>query len=448
MIMEIYKTKPDSSGSLPTGILYIVGNEAAERFSYYGMRAILVIFMTQYLVDASGRPDVMSENEAQGYFHLFTSAVYLMPLFGALLADGLLGKYRTIIYLSLIYCLGHFSLAIDDTRLGLLIGQGLIAIGSGGIKPCVSANVGDQFGVNNRHLVGKVFSWFYFSINLGAFTSMLIIPWLLHHYGSSVAFAVPGLLMLLATLTFWAGRYRYVHVPPAGMAFVRDMFSAAGLTALKKLASVYAFIAIFWALFDQTGSSWILQAQKMDRMIFGVELLPSQIQAANPLLIMLLTPLFSYGVYPFLSRLVELTALRKMAIGLFLTALAFAIAGFIQIDIDNGLSPSITWQLLAYLLLTSAEVMVSVTCLEFSYTQAPQTMKSFVMALYFLSVAAGNLLTSAVNFLIQNADGSSKLAGADYFWFFTGLMLVNAVLFVFSSRYYTEQSYWQDEQSS
>jgi POT family proton-dependent oligopeptide transporter len=277
---------------------------------------------------------------------------------------------------------------------------------------------------------------------------MLIIPWLLHHYGSSVAFAVPGLLMLLATLTFWAGRYRYVHVPPAGMAFVRDMFSAAGLTALKKLASVYAFIAIFWALFDQTGSSWILQAQKMDRMIFGVELLPSQIQAANPLLIMLLTPLFSYGVYPFLSRFVELTALRKMAIGLFLTALAFALAGFIQIDIDNGLSPSITWQLLAYLLLTSAEVMVSVTCLEFSYTQAPQTMKSFVMALYFLSVAAGNLLTSAVNFLIQNADGSSKLAGADYFWFFTGLMLVNAVLFVFSSRYYTEQSYWQDEQSS
>lgn len=448
MIMEIYKTKPDSSDSLPTGIPYIVGNEAAERFSYYGMRAILVIFMTQYLVDASGQPDVMSENEAQGYFHLFASAVYLMPLFGALLADGLLGKYRTIIYLSLIYCLGHFSLAIDDTRLGLLVGQGLIAIGSGGIKPCVSANVGDQFGVNNRHLVGKVFSWFYFSINLGAFTSMLIIPWLLHHYGSSVAFAVPGLLMLLATLTFWAGRYRYVHVPPAGMAFVRDMFSAAGLTALKKLASVYAFIAIFWALFDQTGSSWILQAQKMDRVIFGVELLPSQIQAANPLLIMLLTPLFSYAVYPFLSRFVELTALRKMAIGLFLTVLAFAIVGFIQIDIDNGLSPSITWQLLAYLLLTSAEVMVSVTCLEFSYTQAPQTMKSFVMALYFLSVAAGNLLTSAVNFLIQNADGSSKLAGADYFWFFTGLMLVNAVLFLFSSRYYTEQSYWQDEQSS
>lgn len=445
--MEIYKTKPDSSDTLPTGIPYIVGNEAAERFSYYGMRAILVIFMTQHLVDAAGRPDVMSENEAQGYFHLFVSAVYLMPLFGALLADGLLGKYRTIIYLSLIYCLGHFALAIDDTRVGLLIGQGLIAIGAGGIKPCVSANVGDQFGANNRHLIGQVFSWFYFSINLGAFAAMLVIPWLLHHYGASVAFAVPGFLMLLATLTFWSGRYRYVHVPPAGMAFVRDMFSAVGLATLKKLASVYAFITVFWALFEQIGSSWILQAQKMDRMVFGVELLPSQIQAANPLLIMLLTPLFSYGVYPFLNRFIDLTALRKMAIGLFLTALAFAIAGFIQIDIDNGLAPSIIWQLPAYFLLTSAEVMVSVTCLEFSYTQAPRTMKSFIMAFYFLSVAAGNLLTSAVNFLIQNPDGTSKLAGADYFWFFTGLMLVNAMLFLFSSRYYKEQAYWQDEQS-
>lgn len=445
--MDIYKTKPDSSDTLPTGIPYIVGNEAAERFSYYGMRAILVIFMTQYLVDSTGRSDVMSENEAQGYFHLFVSAVYFMPLFGALLADGLLGKYRTIIFLSLIYCLGHFALAVDDTRIGLLIGQGLIAIGAGGIKPCVSSHVGDQFGINNRHLIGKVFSWFYFSINLGAFAAMLIIPWFLHHYGPSTAFAIPGLLMLLATLAFWSGRYRYVHVPPAGTAFIKDMLSAAGLTILRKLASIYVFIAIFWALFEQIGSSWILQAQKMDRMIWGFELLPSQIQAANPLLIMLLVPLFSYGVYPFLNRFFELTALRKMMIGLFLTALAFAIASVIQMQIDKGLAPSIVWQLPAYLLLTSAEVMVSVTCLEFSYTQAPKTMKSFIMAFYFLSVAVGNLFTSAVNFFIQNADGSSKLAGADYFWFFTGLMLMTAVLFLFSSRYYVEQSHWQDEQS-
>ncbi|MFA5921612.1 MAG: POT family MFS transporter [Methylococcaceae bacterium] len=433
-----YKTRPDESNTLPPGIPYIVGNEAAERFSYYGMRAILVVFMTQYLMNSSGQLDVMSENEAQGYFHLFVSTVYFMPLFGALLSDGLLGKYRTIILLSLVYCLGHFALAIDDTRMGLLIGQGLIAMGAGGIKPCVSAHIGDQFGIANQHLMTKVFSWFYFSINFGAFTAMLVIPWLLDYYGSCIAFAVPGLLMLLATVTFWSGRYRFVHIQPAGINFIKEMFSRVGLTSLGKLASIYAFIAVFWALFEQTGSSWILQAQKMDRSLFDFELLPSQIQAANPLLIMLLVPLFSYVIYPFLNRFFVLTALRKMTIGLFLTVIAFAIPGTIQMQLDNGLTPHITLQLFAYLFLTSAEVMVSITCLEFSYTQAPKTMKSFVMAFYFLSVAVGNLFTSAVNFFIQNDDGTSKLAGANYFWFFTGLMLVTAVLFLFVSNRYKE----------
>jgi POT family proton-dependent oligopeptide transporter len=438
--MTHYKTRPDQSNTLPSGIPYIVGNEAAERFSYYGMRAILVVFMTQYLMNSSGQPDVMSENEAQGYFHLFVSTAYFMPLLGALLADGLLGKYRTIIFLSLIYCLGHFALAMDDTRMGLLIGQGLIAVGAGGIKPCVSAHIGDQFGLANRHLMTKVFSWFYFAINFGAFTAMLIIPWLLDHYGSSIAFVVPGFLMLLATVTFWSGRYRFVHIQPAGISFIKEMFSPAGIISLGKLASIYAFIAVFWALFEQTGSSWILQAQKMDRIIFGFELLPSQIQAANPLLIMLLVPLFSYFLYPFLTRFFVLTALRKMTIGLFLTVIAFAIPSYIQMQLDNSLTPHITWQLLAYVLLTSAEVMVSITCLEFSYTQAPKTMKSFVMAFYFLSVAIGNLFTSAVNFFIQNDDGTSKLAGADYFWFFTGLMFITAVLFLFASNRYQKHT--------
>ncbi|MEI7994344.1 MAG: POT family MFS transporter [Methylococcaceae bacterium] len=435
-----YKTRPDESNTLPPGIPYIVGNEAAERFSYYGMRAILVVFMTQYMMNSSGQLDVMSENEAQGYFHLFVSTVYFMPLFGALLADGLWGKYRTIIFLSLIYCLGHFALAIDNTRMGLLIGQGLIAMGAGGIKPCVSAHIGDQFGIGNKHLMTKVFSWFYFAINFGAFTAMLIIPWLLDKYGPSIAFAVPGLLMLIATVTFWSGRYRFVHIQPAGINFIKEMFSRVGIKSLGKLASIYAFIAVFWALFDQTGSSWIVQAQKMDRRVFGFELLPSQIQAANPLLIMLLVPLFSYLIYPFLSRFFVLTALRKMTIGLFITVIAFAIPGSLQRQLDMGFTPSIIWQLLAYILLTSAEVMVSITCLEFSYTQAPKTMKSFVMAFYFLSVAIGNLFTSAVNFFIQNDDGTSKLAGADYFWFFTGLMFITAVLFLFVSRRYQEDT--------
>jgi POT family proton-dependent oligopeptide transporter len=440
-----YRAAPVPSTEIPAGIPFIIGNELAERFSYYGMRAILVVFMTQYLVDASGSPDPMTENEAKAYFHLFVSITYFTPFFGALMADGLLGKYRTIILLSIVYCLGHFSLALDDTRTGLLAGQALIALGAGGIKPCVSAHVGDQFGVSNQHWLGKIFSWFYLAVNLGAFVSMLLIPWLLKTCGASLAFLVPGLLMLLATVIFWSGRYRFVHIPAAGMNFVRDALSGEGLRCLGKLSGIYLFIAMFWALFDQNGSSWVLQAQQMDRLIFGIEILPSQIQAANPLLIVLLTPLFYRLLYPRLSRFLHLGYLNKIAIGLFITVLSFVLVAVIQMRLDAGFHPSICWQLLAYLLLTSAEIMVSITCLEFSYTQAPRTMKSFVMSFYLASVALGNLFTSAVNFFIENPDGTSRLAGASYFWFFALLMLLTALGFVWHSQHYQEKAYLQKE---
>lgn len=344
-----YRTAPVPSTEIPAGIPFIIGNELAERFSYYGMRAILVVFMTQYLMDAGGNPAPMSASEAKAYFHLFVSITYFTPFLGALLADGVLGKYRTIILLSIVYCLGHFCLALDDTRTGLLVGQALIALGAGGIKPCVSAHVGDQFGSSNRHWLSKVFSWFYLTINLGAFVSMLLVPWLLKTYGASVAFLVPGVLMLLATVIFWLGRYRFVHIPAAGMVFVREALSGEGLRCLGRLSGIYLFIAMFWALFDQNGSSWVLQAQQMDRLIFGVEILPSQIQAANPLLIVLLTPLFYRFLYPALGRYLQLGYLNKIAIGLFITVLSFVLVAGIQMRIDAGFQPSICWQLLAYL---------------------------------------------------------------------------------------------------
>ncbi len=443
--MSQYLHAPRASNSMPRGIPYIIGNEAAERFSFYGMRAILVVFMTQYLMNSSGQNNVMSADEAKSWYHLFVSAVYLTPLLGALLSDAILGKFRTIILLSIVYTLGHFALALDDTRLGLAIGLGLIAMGAGGIKPCVSAHVGDQFGQSNSYLLPRVFGWFYFSINLGAFASSLLTPWLLEFFGASIAFGVPGVLMLMATLIFWAGRYKFIHIKPAGLHFIGETFSTEGLKAIGKLSIVYIFVAMFWALFDQTGSAWVLQAQHMDRNILGVELLPAQIQAANPLLVMLLIPIFSYLVYPRLGRVITLTPLRKIAIGLFITVIAFTIATLAQVQIDNGGTPHISWQLFAYLVLTTAEVMVSITCLEFSYTQAPKKMKSFIMAFFMMSIAVGNLFTSAVNYFIQNEDGSSKLAGADYYWFFTSVMLITAILFLLVVKFYREKTYIHDE---
>ena len=307
---QAYASAPQATDKMPGGIPYIIGNEAAERFSFYGMKAILVIFMTKYLMDSSGYADVMSGAEARTWYHFFTSAVYFTPIFGAIIADYFLGKYKTILSLSIVYCLGHLALALDETRFGLTLGLTLIAIGAGGIKPCVSAHVGDQFGKKNHHLLEKVFGWFYFSINLGAFSSSLLTPVLLKAYGPSIAFGIPGGLMLLATWVFWLGRGRFIHIPAGGKDFVKEVFSGDGLKSVSSLFLIYLFVAMFWALFDQTGSSWVLQAQRMDRVWLGIEWLPSQIQAINPILIMAFIPLFSFVIHPALNKVFPLTPLR------------------------------------------------------------------------------------------------------------------------------------------
>ncbi|MDB5337656.1 MAG: TGF-beta receptor type extracellular region, partial [Planctomycetaceae bacterium] len=174
MSKQPFQTAPVPSTKMPPGIPFIVGNEAAERFSYYGMKAILVVYMTGYLQNSAGQPAPMKDEEANVYYHMFTAANYAFPLFGALLADLWWGKYRTIMWLSLLYCFGHFALAIDETRVGLFVGLALIAMGSGGIKPCVSAHVGDQFSETNKHLLERVYGWFYFSINFGSTFSTLL----------------------------------------------------------------------------------------------------------------------------------------------------------------------------------------------------------------------------------------------------------------------------------
>jgi POT family proton-dependent oligopeptide transporter len=336
-------------------------------------------------------------------------------------------------------------LAVDQTRLGLAIGLTLIAIGSGGIKPCVSANLGDQFSSGSGHLLSKAFYWFYFAINFGAGISTLLTPWLLHHVGPHVAFGVPGLLMLLATWVFWIGRWRYVHIPPKGTLFLKELVEPESLRAIWRLTPIFIFSAFFWSLYDQTGSAWVLQAKHMDRFWMGIEWLPSQIQVVNPVLILMLIPIFSYGVYPLVSRVYELTPLRKIAIGFFVTVLAFLLSAQIEVQIANGLRPNIVWQLLAFVVITSAEVMVSITCLEFSYTQAPKAMKSVVMALFLLSVSLGNAFTSLVNAFIQNDDGSVVLDGPAYYWFFAGVMLAASVLFILVAQRYQGKTYLQGD---
>ncbi|WP_437201568.1 POT family MFS transporter [Planctomicrobium sp. SH664] len=452
-----YLTAPPNITHIPPGIPYIVGNEAAERFSFYGMKAILATFMTKALLNAAGEPDVMSEAAATERIHQFVAAAYFFPIVGAVVADWLLGKYRTILCLSLVYCLGHLVLALMDFHTGIdqrvLLGWGLglIAIGSGGIKPCVSSHVGDQFGHSNQALLAVVFGWFYFSINFGSTFSTLLTPHLAREYGYSWAFGVPGVLMGVATFVFWLGRNQYVHIPPSGREFFERTFSAVGVRAILNLIPLYLIIAVFWSLYDQTASRWVLQADRMDCWlpIFGT-VQPAQLQAVNPVLVMLLIPFCSYVFYPLLGKLFAVTPLRKIGIGLFLMIPAFLIPAWLEMRIEAGETPYCGWQILAYVFLTLAEVMISITGLEFSYTQAPNEMKSFIMGLYMLSVFAGNLFTALVNGAIAAAEksGSTMLEGANYYLFFTVCVAAAGIVHVIWSQFYRGQTYLQEEKGA
>jgi len=401
----IHRTRPEDTDRLPGGIPYIISNEAAERFSFYGMKAALAIFLANYLGALGGNN--LSESTATAYVAWFNTAVYLTPLVGAIVADAFFGKYRTIVTLSIVYCFGHLCLAFMGVggvvQLWLLGGLGLIAVGAGGIKPCVSAHVGDQFGSRNQHHLTTVFNIFYFSINFGAVVSNLLIPWILKWHGPHWAFGIPGVLMALATLFFWMGRRKFAHIPAEKGQFFKEFQSTEGFRAILRLLPLILFVGIFWCLFDQTASTFVFQAQRMDRNFFGFEALPSQIQAVNPFLILVLIPLFTFILYPFVEKRLKivLTPLRKIGAGLFIMVGSFVVVAVAQEAIDRGETPHVAWQVLAYLILTAAEVLISIVGLEFFYTQAPRKMKSFMMALFLVSVSVGNTLTGLVNGFIQ-----------------------------------------------
>ena len=206
----------DRSAQMPRQIPFIIGNEACERFSFYGMRNILTKFLISSLLLQYVPDQTMRELAAKDVFHTFVMGVYFFPLLGGWIADRWFGKYNTILWFSLIYSIGQGCLAtfVHDKQ-GFYVGLFLIALGSGGIKPLVASFVGDQFNQRNKHLAKVVFDAFYWSINFGSFFASLTMPFFLRSFGPRVAFGVPGALMLVATLVFWLGRGRYVKVPPA-----------------------------------------------------------------------------------------------------------------------------------------------------------------------------------------------------------------------------------------
>ncbi len=503
-----------SAPKMPRQIAYIIGNEGCERFSFYGMRNILTVFLTTSLL--AYLPEAERGPAAKDVFHTFVIGVYFFPLLGGWLADRFFGKYFTIFWLSLVYCAGHLCLALfESNRTGFYTGLFLIALGSGGIKPLVSAFVGDQFDQSNKHLAKVVFDAFYWIINFGSFFASLLMPIFLRSFGPAVAFGIPGALMFIATVILWLGRKRYVMVPPAppnphsflrvaqtalasgraGLALaVAGVVVALGSLALipslgfvvcacLALVALLAFggvgvwlqldrarglhpdeavdgvrsvlqvlvlfflVTPFWSLFDQKASTWVLQGNAMTTPSWFQ---PSQMQALNPLLVMLLIPFNNLVIYPAMRRRGwEPTALRRMTLGIALAGLSWIVVGGMQLVLDGGQAFSIVWQVLPYALLTFGEVLVSATGLEFAYSQAPAPMKGVIMAFWMLAVTVGNLWVLLVNASVRSPAVLERITRtglsetAFLMFFFAAFALLVAAVFALYARRYPMQDHYR-----
>lgn len=469
---------------MPEAVPYIIGNEAAERFSFYGIRSIMSTFLVAQFFNPAMNPMLQGIAEAKSneMVHLFVTLAYFMPLVGGILADWFFGKYKVILYVSILYAMGNLVLAFSTHNLTFFsIGLVVIAAAAGGIKSCVSANVGDQFDKSNEHLLSKMYGWFYFTINTGSIVSTLFIPIVYNKYGPEWAFGIPGILMCLATIIFWMGRKKYVRVPPSGtkrenfmvISFfaiiqlfnnaVNKLFrkkinkpfweelsqkrnfsakSIDGVQAVYRVLMIFAFTPIFWALWDQNLAEWVLQAKKLDLTIFGYQLFAEQIQTFNPIFLVSMIPVMTYGVFPLLEKMgLKVTPLKKIGAGLLLTGITFVIIALIQESIDKGGHPSVWWQILAYLVLAIAEILVSITCLEYAYTHSPKSMKSTMSALYLLGISVGNYFDSLVNRSIANNGFFAQYTGARYYWLFIGIISVFFVLYLFVAKRLPEKSY-------
>jgi POT family proton-dependent oligopeptide transporter len=409
--------------SHPIGVWFVFCGEMSERASFYGARSILAL----YFVDVLG----IDEANALTYLSFFGAACYFLPLVGGAIAERF-GRYNTIVAFSVPYVAGHFLLGTGSFGL-TVVALSLLAMGSGIIKPNVSTLMGliyDQQRPGQIDLREAGFYWFYFAINLGAAISQFAVPQMRTVHGYHAAFILPTALMVVALVLFALGKPFY-----ADERLARSDRSSADwasrLAVIKRMAALFAPVMFFWAIFEQLSSTFVYFGKGyMDCTLFGKAVSPDALQACNPVFILILLPLVRVMWDVLEARGIEVPATRKMLLGFFLAAMGLAVMTVAAaIGSATGTKVTLWWQVGAYLLITLAEIFVSVTGLELAYSAAPPGMKSFVTAMWLAVVGIANL---AINAPLTRLY--SSMSPTLYFGLMAGGMMVVAAVFAVVAR--------------
>ncbi|CAN5482614.1 peptide MFS transporter [soil metagenome] len=440
----------------PRGLATLFFTELWERFSYYGMRALLILFMTAAVTDGGLGFDAATAGAIYG---LYTAGVYLAAMPGGWVADRLIGQRRAVLWGGIVIALGHFSMAIPGLTT-FYLGLALIVIGTGLLKPNISTMVGELYPGDAGARRDAGFSIFYMGINLGAFIAPLVTGYLGEKIDWHLGFGAAGVGMVLGVVQYVlggrhlgeAGLYpnaareegtatsrgslmlagmlggvlvlflvmlqafgvvdltTAVGLASAGgiiivtlaLLYFGFMYVAGGLDAVEKkrlvvIAVLFVFSAIFWSGFEQAGSSLNLFAERLtDRVILGWEMPASFLQSVNSIFIITLAPVFAW-LWVWLSRRrMEPSSPAKFSVGLIFLGLGFVVMVVASMRVASGVQVSPSWLVLTYLLHTIGELCLSPVGLSTVTKLAPHRMVGQMMGVWFMSISLGNLIAGQV----------------------------------------------------
>ena len=437
----------------PRGFWYIFWGELAERASFYGMRTVLALYMVNVLA--------FSEQNAATIMPAFVASCYIAPLLGGWLADRVLGRYKTILYFSGPYVLGHIILGGWENRTALFIALVLLALGSGSIKPNTSTLMGAMYVEQKKTaLLTEAFAYFYAALNIGSAIATIALPFVRDYIaehdkatlgaqaalekGYAVALMIPAALMILAFGFFAIGKKHYPvehvrNLPPKTV----EQKSLERAT-LARIAGVFATIVVFWFVYDESASTWIYFANNHmigtvaeGSKIVNLELwkgftvTADQIQGLNPILIVLLTPIFN-ALWEILKTRrggIDVPDTRKMLFGFFIVIgcmALMAVCGYVAV---GDTKVSVWWMCIATFVITMAELCVSVVGLEFAFKQASPGTKSTVTAAFLFTVFAGDFVQVFFNNMLWD-----KISAGHFFAIQTAICVVAAVAFIAIAR--------------
>ncbi len=429
----------------PKGLYLLFATEMWERFNYYGMRALLILYLTKSYLDGGLG---FSEEHATLLYGFFTGFVYFTPLIGGWLADRYIGQRKAITIGGIIMMLGQFCLASQQSTSFLYAGLLLIIIGNGFFKPNISVVVGDLYEKGDPRR-DSAFTIFYMGVNVGAFFAPLLTGFLAVNYGYRYGFLAAGIGMLIGLIVYNTLGDRYLGDIAKTPAARKDGSSGNNSTPLTKeekdrtwvIIILVIFCTIFFAGFEQAGSSMSLYTDKyIDRIVSGFQVPTEWFQSVNPLFIILLAPLFSRLWFNLGVKNKDLTIPNKMGIGMILLGLGFVImlGAVVQRGgnvADETIKANLWFLIGTYLLHTMGELCLSPIGLSMATKLSPPKLASLLMAVWLLTSFFANIAGGFI------ASYVSKVGAFNIFAGIAGISVLFGIVLLFMNKWLVKKSH-------